>query len=346
MQTDPDILCEKRGALGLLTLNRPRALNALTHDMIRALASQLDAWAGDDAIKAVAIRGAGPRAFCAGADIRALAASAAAKDGMAQDFLAREYRLNAAIASYPKPYVALLHGVTMGGGAGLSLHGRYRVADDSLDFAMPETGIGFVVDVGASFFLPRCPGETGLYLALTGARIGVADALAAGLATHAVPAAHFDILLEQLATGAEAHKAITTLSHKPGPGPLAEHQRRIATIFSAGSVEAILERLDRDGSDFARESAQTIRARAPLAVKYTFRQMRAGRTLPLADCLKIEYRLALRALDNPDFHEGVRAALIDKDRAPKWNPASLAAVSDASVANCFAPLGDCELSFA
>jgi enoyl-CoA hydratase len=345
MSSDPHILCERRGVLGLVTLNRPAALNALTGGMIVALAAQLEAWAADDAIRAVAIRGAGPRAFCAGADIRALAVSAAAGDGMAQDFLAREYRLNARIAAYPKPYVALLHGITMGGGAGLSLHGRYRVADAGLDFAMPETGIGFVVDVGASFFLPRCPGETGLYLALTGARIGLGDAFAAGLVTHAIAAAQFDALIETLASGADAEKSIAALSRKPAPGPLAEHRRRIDTIFSAATVEAILERLDRDGGDFARQTAQAIRARAPLALKYTLRQMRRGRTLPLADCLRMEYRLALRALEGHDFREGVRAALIDKDRAPKWNPASLAAVSDAAVDACFASLGAAELCF-
>lgn len=346
MHSDPHIISERRGALGLITLNRPQALNALTLGMIQALATQLEAWAVDDGVKAVAIRGAGPRAFCAGADIRALSASAAAQDGMAQDFLAREYRLNALIAAYPKPYVALLHGITMGGGAGLSLHGRYRVADAGLDFAMPETGIGFVVDVGASFFLPRCPGETGLYLALTGARIGPGDAFAAGLVTHAIDAVQFDTVIERLASGEEADRLLASLARKPAPGPLAEHRRRIDTIFSAATVEAILERLDRDGGDFARETAQTIRARAPLALKYTLRQMREGRALPLADCLRMEYRLALRALDGHDFREGVRAALIDKDRAPKWNPASLAAMSDRAVDACFASLGAAELSFA
>jgi enoyl-CoA hydratase len=344
MFSDPHILCERRGALGLLTLDRPQALNALTLGMVQALAAQLHAWAADDGVKTVAIRGAGPRAFCAGADVRALAASAAARDGMAQDFLAREYRLNALIAAYPKPYVALLHGITMGGGAGLSLHGRYRVADAGLDFAMPETGIGFVVDVGASFFLPRAPGETGIYLALTGARIGLGDAFAAGLVTHAMDATLFDALIESFAAGQDAERAIASLSRKPAPGPLTAHRRRIDTIFSAASVEAILERLDRDGGEFARDTARTMRARAPLALKYTLRQMREGRALPLADCLRMEYRLALHALEGHDFREGVRAALIDKDRVPKWNPASLAAVSDTVVTGSFAPLGARELS--
>ena len=180
--------------LGLLTLNRPEALNALTHGMVRAIAAPLQAWARDDpAIKAVAIRGRGrARLLRRGRYPRGLHQSVLAGDARGGDFLRDEYRLNAFIADYPKPYIALLHGIVMGGGAGLSLHGRYRVADANLDFAMPETGIGFVVDIGASYFLPRCPGETGLYLALTGTRIGVSDAIAMGLVTHAVDAAHFE----------------------------------------------------------------------------------------------------------------------------------------------------------
>jgi enoyl-CoA hydratase len=342
MPDDPHIISEKRGALGLLTLDRPQVLNALTHGMVRTLAARLEDWAGDPSIAAVAIRGEG-QAFCAGADIRAFYHSVSADNDEAAAFLRDEYRLNAFIAAYPKPYVALLHGITMGGGAGLSLHGRYRVADSSLNFAMPETGIGFVVDVGASYFLPRCPGESGIYLALSGARIGVADALQAGLVTHAVAAGQFEALIEKLAAGDDAEKSIAALAHKPGPAPLAEHRRRIDTIFATSTVEAVLERLERDGSDFAHAAAQAIRGRSPTALKFTLRQMREGRIRNLPDCLKMEYRIALRALKGPDFREGVRAALIDKDRAPKWRPSALAAVSDADIAGYFAPLGDGEL---
>jgi enoyl-CoA hydratase len=231
----------------------------------------------------------------------------------------------------------------MGGGAGLSVHGRYRVADAGLDFAMPETGIGFVVDVGASHFLPRCPGETGLYLALTGARIGAADARHAGLVTHTADAAHFEAMIERLAAGEKPERAIAAVAHQSAAAPLAAHRRRIDAIFSANTVEAVLERLERDGGDFARRTAQMLRARSPSAVKYTFRQMRQGRSLTLPDCLGMEYRLGLRALGSHDFREGVRAALIDKDRAPKWRPSSFAAVSDADIAGYFAPLGEKEL---
>ena len=337
MFTDPHILGEKRGALGLVTLSRPKALNALTHGMVRALAAQLAIWAGDPAITAVAIRSAGPRGFCAGADIRALAASLDGGIEAAAAFLRDEYRLNAFIAAYPKPHVALLHGITMGGGAGLSMHARFRVADASLDFAMPETGIGFVVDVGATCFLNRAPGALGLYLALTGARIGAGDARDAGLVTHAV--AGLDVLIERLTEGGDVEKNLAALAAKPPAGALAAQRRHIDTLFSAASVEAILERLDRDGSEFALETAQVLRSRSPTALKYTFRQMRQGRALDLAECLKMEYRMALRALAAPDFREGVRAALIDKDRRPAWRPAVLAAVTDSAISAYFAPLG-------
>ena len=339
--TDPHIKAEKRGSLGLLTLDRPAALNALTHGMINALASQLAVWSADDAIRTVAIRGAGERAFCAGGDIRAVQQSVVAGGDEGPALLRDEYRLNALIGSYPKPYIALLHGITMGGGAGVSVHGQYRLADASLDFAMPETVIGFIPDVGSSYFLARAPGEIGMYLALTGARIGLGDALAAGLVTHAVSRDDFDALLDALAEGRAAEDAVRAFARKAPQGALASERRRIETIFSAASVEAILERLDRDGSDFARDTAQIIRARSPTSVKIVFRQLREAAHLDLKQCLSMEYRLATRVLQGHDFREGVRAALVDKDRAPRWNPAALAAVPD--IAGLFAPLGDSEL---
>ncbi|HVV28254.1 MAG TPA: enoyl-CoA hydratase/isomerase family protein [Rhizomicrobium sp.] len=340
---DPHITAETRGALGLLTLNRPAALNALTHGMVRTLSMQLAAWAGDDTIRAVAIQGAGERAFCAGGDIRAVQQAVAAGSDAGARFLHDEYHLNAAIGAFPKPYVALLHGVTMGGGAGVSLHGRYRLADASLDFAMPETGIGFIPDVGGSHFLSRCPGETGMYLALTGMRIGLADALDLGLVTHAVSRVDFPAVIDGLARGQDAEAVIAAHARKSPPGPLSHLCHRLDTIFSAGSVEAILERLDRDGSDFARTAARMLRTRSPTSLKLVFRQIRAGARLNLEQCLAMEYRLAVRILPSHDFREGVRAALIDKDRAPRWQPASLAAVPQSVVDAAFMPLGSEEL---
>ncbi len=339
--TDPHIRSEKRGQLGLLTLDRPKALNALTHGMIRAIAASLTEWAADDGIKAVAIRGEGDRAFCAGGDIRAVQQAVIAGTDEGPRLLADEYRMNALIGAFPKPYIAMVHGITMGGGAGVSVHGRYRLADASLVFAMPETGIGFIPDVGASYFLSRAPDRLGLYLGLTATSIGVGDAMAAGLVTHAVARADFDAVLAALAQGEAAEKAIAPFVRKPEPGPLAAHRRRIATIFSASSVEAILERLDRDGSDFAVQTAQVLRSRSPTALKLVFRQLHQAEQLSLEQCLAMELRLALRMLQTHDFREGVRAALIDKDRQPKWQPSALAGVSDLEA--FFAGLGSGEL---
>ena len=338
---DPHIKSEKRGALGLLTLDRPQALNALTHGMINAIAGQLADWAQDDTVRAVAIRGAGERGFCAGGDIRAVQQAVVAGTEAGAALLRDEYRMNALIGSYPKPYVALLHGITMGGGAGVSVHGAYRLADASLSFAMPESGIGFVPDVGGSHFLSRCPGEIGMYLGLTAGPIGLADALDAGLMTHAVDKKDFDAVLDALAGGEGVEQAIAPHLRKVSPGPLTPHRRHIATLFSASSVEAILERLDRDGSDFARITSQSIRARSPTSLKLVFRLIRQGRQLDLKQCLAMEYRVACRLLSGHDFREGVRAALVDKDRSPKWQPASLAGVAD--LEPFFALLGEEEL---
>jgi len=326
------IKSEKHGVLGLLTLNRPNALNALDHGMIGAISAQLRAWAADDAIKTVAIRGEGARAFCSGGDIRAVQQWAVAGSDAGVDLLRDEYLMNALIGAYPKPYVALIHGICMGGGAGVSVHGKYRLADASLSFAMPETGIGFIPDVGASFFLSRLPDEIGMYLGLTGSPIGLDDALDAGLMTHAVAQTDFDAVIDALAQGRD----FSPFVKKPKPGLLATHRKRIATIFAAPSVEAILERLDRDGSDFARETAQTIRTRSPTSLKLVFRQLRTARNLNLKQCLAMEFRLANRVLPAHDFREGVRAALIDKDRNPKWQPASLAGVG--ALDSFFAPI--------
>lgn len=339
--TDPHIRSEKRGALGLLTLDRPQALNALTRGMIAAITTSLKEWAADEAIKAVAIRGAGDRAFCAGGDIRAVQQAVVAGTDEGARLLRDEYHMNALIGAYPKPYVALLHGICMGGGAGVSVHGRYRLGDASLVFAMPETGIGFVPDVGSSHFLSRAPDRLGIYLGLTASSIGLGDAMAAGIVTHAVARADFDAVIAALADGRQAEKAIAPFARKPAPGMLAEHRRRIATLFSAPSVEAILERLDRDGSDFARETAQVIRTRSPTALKLVLRELAEAAQLSLNGCLAMELRLALRVLAIHDFREGVRAALIDKDKAPKWQPSALAGVAD--LAPFFASLGADEL---
>jgi enoyl-CoA hydratase len=329
------------GALGLLTLDRPRALNALTHGMILAITDRLKAWAADDSVKAVAIRGEGDRAFCSGGDIRAVQQAIVAGRNEGADLLRDEYRMNALIGRYSKPYIAMMHGITMGGGAGVSIHGSHRLADASLTFAMPETGIGFVPDVGSSYFLSRLPDRLGLYLGLTANSIGLGDAMAAGLVTYAVARSDFDAVIAALARGDTPDKAIAPFARKSEPGPLAAHRRRLATIFAASSVEAVLERLDRDGSDFAIQTAQVIRSRSPTSLKLVFRQLHEAEQLSLNQCLAMEFRLALRVLRSHDFREGVRAALVDKDRRPKWEPSSLAGVGD--LGHFFTGLGDDEL---
>jgi enoyl-CoA hydratase len=345
-EAESHILFEKKGALGLITLNRPRALNALTHGMCLGMFKALREWAADDGVKAVAIRGAGPRAFCAGGDIRAMAESNRDKTRAAADFLRDEYRLNALIGGYAKPYVALTHGVVMGGGAGVSVHGHYRLGDADLAFAMPETGIGFMPDIGSSFFLSRCPGEAGLYLALTGARIDLGDALMLGLMTHSVAAAAHDDILARLMEGEAVSDAIAAHARPRPASPLAQHMGRIETIFAAASVEAVLERLDRDGSAFAADTARLIRTRSPTALKLAFALLRRGKTLTLNECLKMEYRAAVRMVMGEDFREGVRAQLLDKDGKPRWQPDSLVRVKDADLADYFAPLGARELALA
>jgi enoyl-CoA hydratase len=322
--SQPHVSAQKEGVLGLLTLKRSAALNALDRGMVQALQDALDRWATDDGVHAVAIRGEG-RAFCAGGDIQAWV-----REGReaALAFLAAEYRLNYRIATFPKPFLALMHGVTMGGGAGLGVHARHRLADPLLAFAMPETAIGFVPDIGGSFFLPRCPGEIGMYLALTAGRIEIGDANAAGLVDGMLAMGDFDALLEKLARGEAPAKVIDGLTARPAPGPLAPKRRHIDALFSSSSVEGVLERLARDGSEFARAAASAIRANAPESVKLAFYMLRRGRQMTLAQCLIQEYRAAAYLFSRPDLREGVRAALIDKDRSPKWTPSALAGVGE------------------
>lgn len=346
---DPEILFETRSALGLVILNRPQALNALNLSMVRQLEPQLRAWAADDAIKAVAIRGAGDRAFCAGGDIRALhdLGRAGRKDeGVA--FWREEYRLNHLIKTYPKPYVALIEGVVMGGGVGLSVHGSHRVGAEKITFAMPEVGIGFFPDVGATFFLPRLRQRAGIWLALTGTRLGLADALALDIVTHHVPAERFDHLVAALTDGEPPDVLLHREAAAVGSGEVLGRLPAIERLFAGGSVEAVLSALDAEtGADaeFARRAAATIRTKSPTSVRLAFEQMRRGAKSDFAECLRIEFRLASRILDNPDYYEGVRAVVIDKDNKPRWTPARIEDVGDDVIARYFAPLGARELEF-
>jgi enoyl-CoA hydratase len=349
---EPEILFERRGALGLVTLNRPKAMNALTHGMALALEAQLDAWAGDASVAIVAIRGAGDRAFAAGGDIRALYENGHGDGRRNFRFFADEYRLNAKIKRYPKPYVGLMDGVVMGGGVGVSIHGVRRVAGDRTAFAMPETGIGLFPDVGATFFLPRLPGQTGMWLGLTGARLKTADAVACGVCDLHVPSAAMGELIDALARfdGGPGHplEALDRTLEASARVPQADtvldrHRERIDRCFAGDSVEAVLAALRAEADDWSTEQHAAILTKSPTSTRIAFRQIREGARLEFEDCMRLEYRLARYCMTHHDFYEGVRAVIVDKDNDPRWRPASLEEATDDFVAEAFAPLGDEEL---
>ncbi len=337
MSGDDDILFERRGRIALVTLNRPRALNALTLEMCRALEAELKAYADDPAVAAVVVRGAGDRAFCAGGDIRRLYDEGKAGGDYPFDFYRDEYRLNALIFHFPKPYVALMDGIVMGGGVGVSVHGSHRVLSERVMFAMPETGIGLFPDVGGSHFLPRCPGRLGLYMAMTGARLKAADALHAGLGDAYVPSDRLDALIGALAEVGDddVGQVLDGFRADPGSAPIAERRADIDRLFASDDVETILAALDADGGDWAAETAATMRTKSPISLKIAAEQLRRGAALAFDDCMRMEYRLACGCIAGHDFYEGVRAVVIDKDQAPKWRPDTLAGVSDDDIRACF-----------
>ena len=347
--SEPEINCEKVGSCGLITLNRPKALNALTLPMVRAIAAALDQWENDAGVGCVIVKGAGDRAFCAGADIRILhELGKAGRRAEQLGFWREEYRLNRRIKLYPKPYLALVEGIVMGGGAGLSLHGSYVVAGENFTFAMPEAGIGFFPDVGATFFLPRLPSHAGVYLALTCARMTCGDALAFGVACAHVPSARHAQLAQRLIDGEDIKTAIAAESAPPPASPLAAQSDLIERCFSAATVSSILANLDEAaeaGSDFARSTAQAIRAKSPSSLAIALRQMQIGGKLDIGEALRTEFRIVSRLAAGPDFYEGVRALIIDKDNRPRWTPASIEGIEPAMIDSYFAPLAEGELDF-
>ncbi|MER7895577.1 enoyl-CoA hydratase/isomerase family protein [Streptomyces sp. NPDC096046] len=338
------VLFRISGRAAHITLNRPRALNALTHTMVRRIDEVLTAWERDPAVKTVVLTGAGERGLCAGGDIRAIHDDARDGDGSASALFWRdEYRLNARIARCPKPYVAVMDGIVMGGGVGLSAHGSVRVVTERSRVAMPETGIGFVPDVGGTHLLALAPGELGTHLALTGAHISAADALLCGLADHYVPSALLPDLLDALAD-APAGEAMAGLVRTPPPGVLTARRDWIDACYSADTVEEIVRRLLAHGDPAAKEAAETLLAKSPTALKVTLASLRRARKLgALVPVLNQEYRVSCAALATPDLVEGIRAQVIDKDRRPRWSPKTLTEVTEAEVERFFAPLGDREL---
>jgi enoyl-CoA hydratase len=363
MSGDEEILLGREGGLATLVINRPKALNALTLDNYRRFAPALRGWATDPSVHAVVVRGAGERAFCAGGDVRAVYE---AGRGIAGDpdlpsvFFREEYELIRRIHRFPKPYLAIIDGITMGGGAGISVNGAYRIATERTLFAMPETAIGLFPDVGATRFLNRCPGQIGRYLGLTGARLGAADALYCGFATHFASHDRIAELIEAFGglaweTGREGDRIdamLTRFANDPGLAPFAVLRPAIDRCFAGGSVEEILDALATEATkggahaDWAAETRAGLLARSPTSLKITLRQLMIGRDCDLEAALALEYRLTQHVMAGHDFYEGVRAMLIDKDQTPRWQPATLAEVGDGMVDIYFAPIADRELRFA
>ena len=353
MTDEPEILFEVRGGVGFVLLNRPKALNALSLTLIKAFDAQLLAWAGDPAVHAVVVRGAGERAYCAGGDIRGIWEGGRTTDGPAAELFRREYRLIRRIKVFPKPYVALIGGIAMGGGVGACVHASHRVATERTLMALPETRIGLFPDVGSSYFLPRLAGALGLYLGLTGARMKAADACYAGLADHYVETARLAELEDALAAadwsaGAArdiAGATIRRFESLPGAAALAEQRAAIDRCFGQDTIEAMIAALEAEGGDWAGKTLDTLRACSPTSLKVTVEQLRRGAALEFDQAMIVEYRLSQAFLARHDFHEGIRAVVIDKDNAPRWDPAELAGVSPELVAAHFAALGARDLSF-
>ncbi|MFI9359631.1 enoyl-CoA hydratase/isomerase family protein [Kitasatospora sp. NPDC053057] len=345
--TEVQAVLDGDGGLGRIVLNRPRALNSLTHGMITTIRATLDGWIADDRVRAVVLTGAGERGLCAGADLRAIHDEVKAGGAGTRAFFRDEYRLNALIARYPKPFVALMDGITMGGGIGLSAHSAVRIVTERSTIAMPETRIGLVPDVGGSLLLARSPGELGTHLGLTSASMGPGDTLLCGFADHFVPSARVPELLDALARSADPAATVAAHAEPAPPAELAGQREWIDACYAADTVEEIVERLLNSGVPEAKESAELVLGNSPTAVKVTLAALRRARTLTsLEAVLDQEYRISCAALDGHDLVEGIRAQVIDKDRNPQWSPRTLAEVTEADVARFLAPREGDELGLA
>nr|CDJ82017.1 Crotonase domain containing protein [Haemonchus contortus] len=347
--TQSEIIVEKEGSKRILTLNRPKALNALNLSMVREIYPRFREWENTGDVKLIILKGSGEKAFCAGGDVVAVSKSAkeAAKGGTStihKDFFREEYQLNHLIGNLSKTFVALIDGIVMGGGCGLSVNGRYRVATERTMLAMPETALGLFPDVGGSYFLSRLKNNLGFYLALTGYRLRGADALHAGLATHYIPSANLaDLQKKLLSLDNVTDKSVdaTIREFEPANIPgftLEEHLPVINRTFEATSVEGIVSNLKKENTEWAEKQLKTLSKMSPTSMKVTFKQLKNGAKMRFSEVFTMEYRLTQRSVEDHDFHEGCRAILIDKDRNPKWKPATLEEVSDAHIDHYFAPL--------
>lgn len=339
IETD-EVLIRREGAAGFLSLNRPKAIHALTLDMVHAMTAALLQWRDDPAVQVVVIDHAEGRGFCSGGDIAFLRHSALNDGGVSgRRFFHDEYQLNHLIFTYPKPVVAFMDGITMGGGVGISQPARFHVATENTRYAMPETGIGLFPDVGGGWYLSRLPGRIGQFLALTGARFDGAECKWAGLATHYLPSSELAEAKARLAQGHDPAQVLAALAATPPEARVEANAARIARHFGADRFEDILASLAADDSEWAAKELATLRTKSPQTCKVALRQLRDS--LACADFaanMAMEYRIASRVLTRPDFAEGVRAVIVDKDNAPQWNPATPEAVSDELIDNIFAPL--------
>jgi len=336
-----EVLIRREGRAGRITMNRPRALNALTHAMVAPIWDALQGWRDDAGVELVLLDGSGERALCAGGDVRALYDSRSAGSGAARAFWRDEYRLNALIGRYDKPYVAIQDGIVMGGGIGLSAHARHRIVTERSRLAMPETGIGLIPDVGGSWLLAHAPGEAGLYLGLTGAEMDAADAIYARFSDAFVPASDLGALKARLLDpdGGTVGEVLKTFTQQPGRSRLADRAADIDRIFAGDSLEAILARLEESNLDWSEGTRRALAQKSPKALKLACAAIRHARDLPsLEAALDLEFRLAVRLFEDGEFPEGVRALIVDKDRRPAWSPPRLADVTDALLRRYLAPL--------
>ncbi|GAB4223987.1 MAG: enoyl-CoA hydratase/isomerase family protein [Gammaproteobacteria bacterium] len=332
------VLSGTHGQLGQITLCRETAMNALNHEMILEITRQLRAWESDNTIKAVIMRSSQEKAFCAGGDIRQLYQAGKSNDPRVLDFFRDEYNLNYYIHHYPKPYIALINGVVMGGGVGISIHGSQRIAAEKITFAMPETGIGFFPDIGGSYFLARCPGETGYYLGLTGDRINTAEALALGIVTHHIPRAQWDAFIQGLLDHAwqdNPHQEVAAVACYYHQDCIDNHveqkHHKINQWFAQVSLDAIIHALKNADDELAHTIQKTLQAKSPLSLSVVFEQLHRGKHMTLAECLAMEFTLVQHFLAGHDFYEGVRSVIIDKDQQPQWRPNQLNAVTQSQV---------------
>ena len=344
---DEEVFFEVKESLGLITLNRPKALNALTLSMVRKIHPKLKEWENDSSIKYVLIKAQGEKAFCAGGDIRALHDWGKNNEDEAIGFYREEYTLNQYIKRYPKPYISLVNGIVMGGGVGLSVHGSHRIAGENYSFAMPETGIGLFPDVGGSFFLSRLKYEAGTYLALTGSRIKAADAIFLKTATNFVKSENFSSIINDLSKGErDPGDIINNYSSSPDE----ESEFEMISDFSlknfkGNTIEEIIDNLKNNNSDFARKILSIIGTKSPTSLKVALRSLKLGRKNSFEDCMKMEFRMVNKVMNDHDFYEGVRALIIDKDNKPSWSPKSIEDVEDGFVDEFFHSLTENELKF-